>query len=191
MASSFPRSESFRLSRSTKAGFDRSRELLEEEVVRLFDRFRGPLLRYLASCGLSLPDGEEVIQEVFLSLFQHLQCGRSRENLPGWLFRVAHNQALKRRHRVHRDLESRVEGVAEDSVIDRSPNPEEQVVSTQTHKRLWSVVSALPEQDRRCLSLRAEGLRYRDIADILGMSLGAVSVSLARSLSRIARSAER
>jgi RNA polymerase sigma-70 factor (ECF subfamily) len=39
--------------------------------------------------------------------------------------------------------------------------------------------------------LRAEGLRYREIAQTLAMSLGAVSISLARSLARIARATER
>ena len=175
----------------SEADFRHSRERLEEEVVGLFEQFRGPLLRYLASCGLAFPDGEEVIQEVFLSLFQHLQCDKSRENLPGWLFRVAHNLALKRRHRIRRDSEARAEAAAEDKAIDREPSPEDQVVITQTQKRLLAVVLALPEQDRRCLSLRAEGLRYREIAEILGMSLGAVSLSLARSLARIARSVER
>ena len=58
-------------------------------------------------------------------------------------------------------------------------------------ERLLAVVDALPELDRRCLVLRAEGLRYREIAGILDMSLGAVSISLARSLARIARSAGR
>ena len=56
---------------------------------------------------------------------------------------------------------------------------------------LLPAVEALPEQDRRCLFLRAEGLRYREITEILEMSLGAVSLSLARSLARIARSTER
>ena len=43
----------------------------------------------------------------------------------------------------------------------------------------------LPEQDRRCLYLRAEGLRYREISTILDMSLGSVSLSLERSLARM------
>lgn len=164
---------------------------LEEEVVGLFERYRAPLLRYLASCGLAVADGEEVVQEVFLALFRHLQDGKPRENLPGWLFRVAHNQALKRRLRVRQDFGLRAEGSTGELAVDRGPSPEEQVSLTQTQERLLSVVAALPEQDRRCLSLRAEGLRYRQIAEILGMSLGAVSNSLARSLARIARSAER
>ena len=192
MSSGFTRSEAYPVLRTTsEPGFRHSRERLEEEVVGLFEQFRGPLLRYLASFGLAFPDGEEVIQEVFLSLFQHLQRGKSSQNLPGWLFRVAHNLALKRRQRMRRDFESLSEAAAQHLAIAQGPSPEAQVAGAQTQKRILSVVSALPEQDRRCLSFRAEGLRYREIAGILGMSLGAVSLSLARSLARIARSAER
>jgi len=52
---------------------------------------------------------------------------------------------------------------------------------------LLSVVRALPEQDQCCLSLRAEGLRYREIAEVLGISLGSVAASLEKSLSRLTR----
>jgi RNA polymerase sigma-70 factor (ECF subfamily) len=61
----------------------------------------------------------------------------------------------------------------------------------ETALRLAAVLRALPERDRRCLTLRAEGLRYREIAGTLAISLGAVSLSLTRSLARIARAAER
>ena len=178
-----------RVTSATDPGDGRNR--LGEEVVALFDQFRDPLLRYLSSFGLALPDGEEVLQEVFLSVFQHLQCGKSRDNLRGWLFRVAHNLALKRRYRTCRDLEARADAGSEDLAVDPGPNPEDQLVNSQTQQHLLAVVRALPEQDRRCLSLRAEGLRYREIAETLDMSLGAVSLSLARSLARIARLAER
>src|ERR1700722_16458841 len=69
----------------------------EQAVVQLFDELRNGLLRYLLALGLPAHDGEEVIQEVFLALFQHLQRGKSRQNLHGWIFRVAHNLGLKRR----------------------------------------------------------------------------------------------
>jgi RNA polymerase sigma-70 factor (ECF subfamily) len=116
---------------------------LEQEVVALFDRFREPLLRYLSSFGLSFADGEEVIQEVFLALFQHLNRGKSRDNLRGWLFRVAHNLALKRRCRTLWDSGSRAERGAEDLAQEPGPNPEEQVVHSQTQQRLQAVVQAL------------------------------------------------
>jgi RNA polymerase sigma-70 factor, ECF subfamily len=164
----------------------------EEVVLGLFDQFHNRLLRYVLSLGLSSHDGEEIVQEVFLSLFQHLQLGRSRKNLGGWVFRVAHNLALKQcfaRQKLHSAMESGSSLL--ERQFDPGPNPEEQMVYSQTQERLLAVLRALPEQDQRCLRLRAEGLRYREIAETLGISLGAVSISLARSLARLGRADER
>ena len=60
----------------------------------------------------------------------------------------------------------------------------------QRQNRLLAVVKALRELDRCCLSLRAEGLRYREIAEVLGISLGSVANSLEKSLSRLSRADE-
>jgi RNA polymerase sigma-70 factor (ECF subfamily) len=161
---------------------------IEREVMHLFEQFRNPLLRYVLSFGIPVHDAEEVIQEVFLSLFRHLQLHRSRKNLRGWIFRVAHNLTLKQRYANQKSRDK----TASDWTIaaeqyDPSPNPEEQVSSAQRRRRLLAVVRALPETDQGCLRLRAEGLRYREIAGVLGMSRGAVSISLTRSLARLIR----
>jgi len=163
---------------------------LEDQLISLFDQLRDPLLRYLSSFGISTADSEEVVQEAFLLLFRHLQTGKSRENLPGWLFRVVHNLGLKLRNQIRRDSETRANAGSEDFVRDPKPNPEDRAGTAQVKKHLLEVIKALPEQDRRCLFLRAEGLRYRGIAEILDISLGTVALSLARSLARIARAAE-
>jgi RNA polymerase sigma-70 factor (ECF subfamily) len=161
----------------------------EIEVVELFEELRDRLLRYLLVLGLSAHDGEEIIQESFLLLFQHLQRGKPRQNLRGWVFRVARNLALKRRFANQQHLRRLVE--FDESFVaqqaDRSPNPEEQVQDRLRQKRLLAVVRALPELDQSCLCLRAEGLRYREIADVLGISLGSVAASLARSLAKLGR----
>jgi RNA polymerase sigma-70 factor, ECF subfamily len=122
---------------------------IEREVMGLFEELRDPLLRYAVSFGIPVHDTEEVIQEVFLCLFRHLQLRRSPKNLRGWISRGAHNLALKQRS--------------------ANQKPRDQTVA---------VVHALPEVDQKCLLLRAEGLRYREIAAV-GISLGAVSMSLA------------
>jgi RNA polymerase sigma-70 factor, ECF subfamily len=161
----------------------------EQEVIQLFDALRGPLLRYLLGFGVPVQEGEEVIQEVFLALFQHLQKGKSRQNLRGWIFRVAHNLGLKRRLARTREATNVLapEETLAAALPDPAENPEEQLLSSQRHKRLQAVLRALPEQDQCCLSLRAEGLRYREIADILDMSLASVAASLGRSLARLSR----
>jgi RNA polymerase sigma-70 factor, ECF subfamily len=159
---------------------------IEGEVVRLFDQYRDPLLRYVLSLGLTVQDGEEIIQEVFLALFRHLRAGKSRRNLPAWVFCVAHNLALKRRHATCRfPNEISTDDELVNKRMDPSPNPEALVLSAQRQKRLLAAVRALPEQDQCCLRLRAEGLRYREIARVLGISLGSVARSLARSLARL------
>jgi RNA polymerase sigma-70 factor, ECF subfamily len=166
-------------------------DTLERVVVDLFEQFRDPILRYLSALGLAHADGEEIVQEVFLLLCNHFRRGRPRHNLRGWLFRVAHNLALKSRHRTSRENETRADLDAPDDLIDPGLSPEAMLAVTQSNRRLQMVVEALPQQDRRCLILRAEGLRYREIAEVLDISLGAVSLSLARSLARIARAVER
>jgi RNA polymerase sigma-70 factor, ECF subfamily len=161
---------------------------IEREVMELFDQFRHPLFRYALSFGIPVQDAEEVIQEVFLSLFRHLQLRRSRKNLRGWLFRVAHNLALKQLYANQRSqAKTASDWTIAQAQFDPSPDPEQQMSSAQTRHRLLAVVRALPEGDQGCLWLRAEGLRYREIATVLGMSLGAVSISLTRSLARLIR----
>jgi RNA polymerase sigma-70 factor, ECF subfamily len=71
-----------------------------------------------------------------------------------------------------------------------SLNPEEQLLTEQHKQRLQAVFRALPEQDRCCLRSRADGPRYREIARMLDISLGAVALTLARSLERLARVGE-
>jgi RNA polymerase sigma-70 factor (ECF subfamily) len=159
-----------------------------QEVIELFDQWREPLLRYLSSgTSLAFSDSEDIIQETFLALFEHLRRGKSRRNLRGWLFRVAHNLARKKFRSRHDPQSINFE----DSLVDPAPNPEDQLAASQTKVRLMAIVRALPEQYRWCLYLRAEGLRYREIAEVLDMSLGSVSLCLERSLARIARATER
>lgn len=161
---------------------------IEVEVISLFDQLQERLFRYILSFGIPTHDAEDIVQETFLSLFRHLQLGRSRQNLRGWIFRVAHNLALKRRSANQAGSSAVAYEEIEAAHSDPGPTIEERIAFGQRQKRLLAVLEAMPEQDQRCLTLRAEGLKYREIAEILGISLGSVSMSLARSLARLARS---
>lgn len=160
---------------------------LEDQVVRLFDDLRSPVLRYLVSLGLSPSEGEEIAQEVFLGLFRHLQQGKAQDHLRAWVFRVARNLAL-RRHRSKRRKPEELFGlslVTHRDPVDPLPNPEEQTIHHNRHARLLAAFYALPELSQQTLHLRAEGLRYREIAEILGTSLTTVAVTISRSLERL------
>ena len=159
---------------------------LELEILALFDSLRAPLLRYSISFGLSVTDGEDVIQETFLALFDHLRKDRSRVNLRGWVFRVTHNLALKRRqHHTNQFALINADNYQPETYLSDEPNPEQIAILGERQAQLLTIYKALSENDRHCLQLRAEGLTYREIAHIMGISLGTVSNSLGRSLSRL------
>jgi RNA polymerase sigma-70 factor, ECF subfamily len=161
---------------------------LEQRVVGVFDRLRAPVLRYLLSFRIPVAEAEEIVQEAFLLLFQHLSRGEPCPSPEGWIFRTAHNLGLKRRTQMQsQGKQESGAGCLDEIARDSAPGPEERMQLIEERTRLLAVVRALPEQDQWCLSLRAEGLRYRQIAETVGISLGAVANSLQRSLSRLAR----
>ena len=124
---------------------------------------------------------------MFLALFRHLQRGGARANLPGWIFRVAHNLALKQRTRQQRMLERTRSLSIAGAVADPLSDAEGHLISAERRLRSAAVLRALPPRNRHCMHLYTEGLRYRDIARALGISLGAVSKSLARTVARLQR----
>lgn len=163
---------------------------IAQEVLSLFDRFQRPLLRYVRSFGLDSHDAEDVVQEVFLALYRHLLRERSRHNLPGWLFRVGHNLTLKQRRR-RRWWRLPVEPADDARRADPAANPEERMADAERQERWMRVLQALPERDRQCVLLRAEGMTYRDIAAALDVSLGAVAKSMTRARARFGLGRER
>lgn len=159
---------------------------LELEILTLFDSLRAPLLRYSISFGLSVSDGEDVIQETFLALFDHLRKHRSRANLRGWVFRVTHNLALKRRQHLKSQFALiGADNYQPETYLSDELNPEQIAILGERQDQILTRYKALSENDRHCLQLRAEGLTYREIAHVTGVSLGTVSNSLARALSRL------
>jgi RNA polymerase sigma-70 factor (ECF subfamily) len=181
--SSFSANTSMRLALRTSTRWTTHDCSIEEEVLNLFDLMCKRLLRYAVSFGISVQDGEDIVQEVFLALFHHLQQNRSNDNLYGWLFRVTHNLALKSRLKTVR--EPAVFGLREVERLDPDPDPEARMLFGERYTRLQAALHALPPDDQLCLWLRSEGLRYREIAKIVGISLGSVSASLSRSLARL------
>jgi RNA polymerase sigma-70 factor (ECF subfamily) len=162
---------------------------LEEEVIRLFDELRHPVIRYLVSLGIAPAQSEETVQEVFLCLFRHMQSGKSRKHLRAWVFRVARNLAL-RQHRANRRKPEQLFGLDVDShnePHDPSPNPEESTINRRRQERLLAVLSAMPDHEQQGLHLRAEGLRHREISKVLGISRTTLTQMLSRSLAKLQR----
>ena len=162
------------------------RDDVRDDVLRIFDLCAPVVRRYVRSCGVSVDVADDIVQETFLLLFQHLRKGGNRVNLQGWVMQVGYRLALKHRRRESRQgrwLNPWDTTLAE--VSDPADGPEEACGTNEERQRLRAVLRALPERDRTCVYLRSEGMKYREIADMLGVSLGAVAKSIARAYGRL------
>jgi len=154
------------------------------EVTALYRELREPLLRYLVCLGLSRDEAQDVVQDAFLSLHRHLAAGGSQENIRGWVFRVAHNQARNRQSSYHRRF-----GVPLDIKVSArldETTPERVVLEKEKFRRLERAVGLLADSERECLLLRAAGLRYREIGEALGIPTSTVGDTVERAIRKLA-----
>ena len=155
---------------------------LQEQVSRLFEEARDDVFRYLLTLGIYPAQAQEATQEVFLRLYATLRKGEDIQNPRAWIFRVAHNLGLKIRTRQHSEEPFNPE-LGEISAL--SETPESELLDRERMTRFHSAVEGLSEQQRRCLYLRMEGLRYPEIAATLGISASAVGEFLRRAIVRL------
>jgi RNA polymerase sigma-70 factor (ECF subfamily) len=154
------------------------------EATTLYRELRKPLLRYLVCLGLSGDEAQDVVQDAFLSLHRHLSAGGSKENIRSWLFRVAHNGARNRQNRYDRRFGAPIDPEM-DSAVDEA-TPERAVLEKEKFLRLEMAMRQLPETERECLLLRAGGLRYREIGEVLGMATSTVGDTVDRAIKKLA-----
>lgn len=155
------------------------------EVTSLYRELRKPLLRYLVCLGLSRDEAQDVMHDAFVSLQKHLASNGAQDNIRGWLFRVAHNQARNRQTSYHRrfaeSLDAEMEYLADDA------SPEQRVLEKEKFRRLATAMRALEESERECLLLRAGGLRYREIGEVLGMATSTVGDTVERAIRKLSK----
>jgi len=154
------------------------------EVTTLYRELRKPLLRYLVCLGLSSDEAQDVVQDAFVSLQRHLVSQGKQENIRAWLFRVAHNQARNRQTSYHRRFSEPLDG--EMDFVTEDATPEQRVLEKEKFRRLAAAVRLLTESERECLLLRAGGLRYREIGEVLGMAVSTVGDTVERAIKKLA-----
>jgi RNA polymerase sigma-70 factor, ECF subfamily len=154
------------------------------EATILFGELRIPLLRYLVCLGLSHDEAQDVVQDAFLSLHRHLSSGGSQDNIRSWLFRVAHNQARNHQTSYHRRFADPLEPAA--GILLDEATPERALIEKEKFQRLSAAIRVLAHSERECLLLRASGLRYREIGEVLGIATSTVADTVERAIKKLA-----
>ena len=154
---------------------------VRERVEEIYLAERNHIYTYLLFCGVPPQRAQELAQESFLKLYLKLSRGEPVANPRAWLYRVAHNFAMR-----HHRREPAFDEIGVNlHVPETGPDPEAALIERQRRLALVAAIRDLSPQQRNCLHLRVLGLRYREIAEAIGISTSAVSEFLRRAVARL------
>jgi RNA polymerase sigma-70 factor, ECF subfamily len=153
-----------------------------EVIGQLFNIWYSPLVRCASQQVDSLETAEDIVQEAFLSLFRSLRDGHSIESPKAWLLCVVRREAIKRYREANRHG-----GVFSSLSEACEPTDPETCIAYRgtSPDQLTRLFSSLTGREREVVLLRVKGLKYREIASALRITVGAVKTMMARSLNKM------
>jgi RNA polymerase sigma-70 factor (ECF subfamily) len=174
---------------------DRLRARDAAALETLMERHSSRVYRVAFGITRSHSEAEEVVQDVFLTLFRKIDMFEGRAALGTWLYRVASNAALIKRRGKRVELEVSLEdclptfrddghreGDRAMVVADWSSTPESELLSGEARDILDQALERLPEHYRALLVLRdVEELSNEQVAEILEESVSSVKSRLHRA----------
>jgi RNA polymerase sigma-70 factor (ECF subfamily) len=148
----------------------------ERLFVGLFEENKARVLRLCYGYLNSEQEAEDLFQEVMTNVWNSLDGFRREAKITTWLFRITVNTALMYRRKLRRGQALVTSGVVPDTAAAPAPAPEEE----ERLRALRSSIAALPAPDRLIVTLLLEGLSYKEIADVTGITVNYVGVKISR-----------
>jgi RNA polymerase sigma-70 factor (ECF subfamily) len=147
--------------------------------VRLLHEYDRPLKRLASSYERDPAKQQDLVQDIWLAVWQALPRFRDECSERTFVFRIAHNRAVSH---VDHWQRRRTDVLDDDTPIaDPGPDPEYSLSQQQRQERLQSAVQALPIGMRQVVVLTLEGLSNAEVADVVGISENNVAVRLTRA----------
>ena len=160
-----------------------TQESHQEWILQIVDTYECQLLRYAAR--LLSGDSElamDVVQHAFLKL-----CQQDRSSIEGhvakWLYMVCRNRAFDELRKRGKDLSLNIE--SENKMDTRNVTPEQQIERKDFVSFLHELIGQLPLGQREALELWAGGLKYEEVASVIGKSEGSIRVLVHRGIQRL------
>ncbi len=153
----------------------------ERAFAELFALYKHRLFGFMYKLTDSAELAEDVVQEVFLKLWQNRAALSGVENAGGYIFRMAQNQAVTAFRKMAR--ETLVLAELKDTVAKPLVNAEDALAARELETKVRQVIESLPPQQKLVYTLsREQGLKYDEIAEKLQISPGTVKNHMIQAL---------
>lgn len=155
-----------------------------EAFQMLLSQYQRPLYHHIRNIVLNHDDADDVLQNTFIKVFQHLKGFKGDSKLFSWMYRIATNEAItfinqkaKRNGTTSEALQSKiVENLKADSFFD----------GTEIQIKLQKAIVTLPEKQQLVFKMKYfEEMKYEDMSEILGTSVGALKASYHHAVKKI------
>jgi len=158
----------------------------DEEAFRvLIRRYQSKLFSVAYGIVLNKEESLEIVQEVFLKIFQKISTFREEARLSTWLYCITINQCLnwrkkwRRKFGLHHHFPARDDAADKPEMGSDEDSPETLYEKKELGKIFRKCLRELPEKARTVFVLKeVEGLSYEEIARILKIKQGTVSSRL-------------
>lgn len=164
---------------------DASGESRDHRCIRLVSEHDGAIRRLAASHERDPSRRQDLVQDIWLAVWQALPRFRDDCSERTFVFRIAHNRAVSHIQHWQR---RRTESLDDDAPVAAiGPDPEHTLSQQQRRERLQAAVRDLPLGLRQVVVLTLEGLSNAEVASIVGITENNVAVRMTRARAELTR----
>ncbi len=164
----------------------------EPDFANVFDEFQRPIYNYLLRMTQNQAEAEDLTQETFIRVHRSLPTFRGEANLSTWIYRIATNVSLDhfrrgatRQAKAALSLEE-TQSEGEWVVDEKASAPEQVAAQSEMSDCVQGFIGRLPATYRTVLVLHdLQGLKNREIAEVLDCSLDTVKIRLHRARKKL------
>lgn len=156
----------------------------ERLLKRLFEAYSNDLLYYAQYLVRSREEAEEIVSDVFFEVWQHRDRFSEVKNEKAWLLKVTHNKVVSwLRKNGNGQVLVPWDEVGDYGTLVDLQTPDSRIISREEISRINQVVNQLPPRCRQVFVLaKIEKLPYKEIAEVLGISVKTINIHVAKAL---------
>lgn len=151
---------------------------------KLLIQYQKPLYNHIRTIVISHDDTDDVLQNTFLKVYQYLKTFKGESKLFSWMYRIATNEAL-----TFLKQKARKNGVSSETIQNKAIEnlqSESYFDGNEIQIKLQKALVILPEKQQLVFKMKYfDELKYEEISEILGTSVGALKASYHHAVKKI------
>jgi len=155
----------------------------------LFHQYYPGMCSYAESLIKKENIAEEIVQDVFYNIWKNKSTLRITSNIQSYLYRAVFNNSMMHLRKAKREMS--LDEQWADTQVQSSDNPAEELEAKELNAIILYTLQKLPERTRQIFNMnRFEGLKYKEIADKLAISIKTVEANMGKALKALRTSLE-